>query len=145
MSPKNFCFGSTFSQTHRQTQRIHFWIALCLRNVKKLVPCQTNTRILSYDHFSAEKIRKILDHSWRQFSLNPNYSKSREGSTSHIAVRQRNLISVFTSHITLQAEKTCMRAVNRQPTFTARGTRRAFSPSNPDRCLNTRGLARTHS
>ena len=71
------------SNTHRQTQRIHSWIALGLRKVQKLVPCELNTQILSYDHFSGQNLRKILGHSWRQFSLQPNYSKSGEGSTSH--------------------------------------------------------------
>ena len=80
VSQKNLCFDQTFSQTHRQTQWMHSWIGLGLRNVKKLVPGQTNSGILSYDNFSGQKIRK-----------------------------------------------TCMRAANRQPMFTARGTRRAFS------------------
>ena len=84
---KNLCLDVTLSKTHRQTQRMHSWIALGLRNVKKLVPCQTNSGILSYDHFSGQKVRKILGHSCRDLSLDPNYSKSREGSTSHFCNR----------------------------------------------------------
>ena len=48
-----------------------------------MVPCQTNTGILRYYHFSGQNLRKIQGHSWRNLSLQPNYSKSREGSTSH--------------------------------------------------------------
>ena len=55
VSPKNLSSLRDFSKTHRQTQHIHFWIAYDLSFVLKLVPCQTNTRILSYDHFSGEK------------------------------------------------------------------------------------------
>ena len=67
---------SNLFKTHRQTQRMHSWIGLGLRNVKKLVPRQTNSQILSYDHFSGQNLRKIFDHSSPRFSLQPNYSKS---------------------------------------------------------------------
>ena len=62
--PKNRSTLTTFSKTHRQTQRIHSWIGLGLRNRHKLVPCQTNSQILSYDTFSgrsAQEIWTILD------------------------------------------------------------------------------------
>ena len=49
MSPKNLSSLMDFSKTHRQTQRINSWIGVGLRKDKKLVPSQTNTRILSYD------------------------------------------------------------------------------------------------
>ena len=83
VSCKNLCFDQTFSQTHRQTQRMHSWIGLDLRKVQKLVRSQTNTRILSYDHFSDDFAQKILRHSSRHLALSRNYSKSSEGSTSH--------------------------------------------------------------
>ena len=69
----------SFSQTHRPTQRKHFWIDLDEISWEKLVPGETNSQILRYFDFSERKLQ------------------------------------------------TCMRAVNRQPMFTARGTRRAFS------------------
>ena len=86
VSQKNLSFDPAFSQTHRQTQQIHSWIAHGLRKRTKLVSCKTNTGILSYGHFSGQKIRKIQSHSWRNLSLQPNYSKSREGSTSHVPI-----------------------------------------------------------
>ena len=73
-----------FSKTHRQTQRIHSWIAFDLRKVGKLIRCQTNSWKFRFLNFRDQNLRKILDHSWRRFSLDPNYSKSREGSTSHV-------------------------------------------------------------
>ena len=36
--------------------------------------------------FPDDQPKKKLSHSWRQLSLDPNYSKSREGSTSHLTV-----------------------------------------------------------
>ena len=60
---KNLFLCSDFSKTHRQTQRIHSWIALGLRNLNKLVPCKTNTQILSCDHFSGRFAQKMLSHS----------------------------------------------------------------------------------
>ena len=96
MSQKNLSGLATFSKTHRRTQWIHSWIALGLRNLKKLVPCELNTQILSCGHFSGQNLRKILKPSWCHLSLQPNYSKSREGSTSHfpfnrITLEQRRL------------------------------------------------------
>ena len=71
-------------------QRMHFWIALSLRNLKKLVPCKTNTQILSNVNFPGQKLPKILGHYWHRFPLKPNYSMSREGSTSHLKHSRRN-------------------------------------------------------
>ena len=83
---KNLSLLVTFSKTHRQTQRIHSWICLDLRNVKKLVPRETNSQILRYLDFSGQNLRKIQSHDRLRFPLQPNYSKSREGSTSHLLV-----------------------------------------------------------
>ena len=44
VSQKNLSFLTTFSKTHRQTQRKHSWIGLGLRKVQKLVPCELNTQ-----------------------------------------------------------------------------------------------------
>ena len=44
----NISFGLARAQTYTPTQRIHFWIAYDLKNGRKLVPCQTNSRILKY-------------------------------------------------------------------------------------------------
>ena len=65
--------------------------------IGKLVRSELNTQILSYDHFSGEKLRIVMGPLAARFPLSPNYSKSREGSTSHL-----------------------VRAVNRQPLFTSR-------------------------
>ena len=78
MSCKNLSSLTTFSKTHRQTQRMHSWIGLGLRNPKKLVPRRTNSQILSCDHFSDDLPQKIFDHSSPRFSLQPNYSKIRD-------------------------------------------------------------------
>ena len=51
-SCKNLFVSTTFSQTHRQTQRIHSWIALDLRKGGKLLRSQLNSQILRYLHFS---------------------------------------------------------------------------------------------
>ena len=37
VSHKNLSALTTFSKTHRQTQRIHSWMARRLRNLKKMV------------------------------------------------------------------------------------------------------------
>ena len=50
-------------------------------------------------------------------------------------------------HKTRARDKTCMRAVNRQPKFTARGTRRAFSPrarTGPLQRLESKRLPRAN-
>ena len=61
-----------------------------------------------------------FDHSSPRFSLQPNYSKSRD----RLYESSPSLQATFPAKI---SGATCMRAVNRQPMFTARGTRRAFS------------------
>ena len=96
VSQKNLSIDQAFARTHRQTQRIHSWIALDLSYRNKLVPCELNTQILSYDHFSGQNLRKILRHSWSQFSLQPNYSKSGEGSTRHFMILSGALLHLIT-------------------------------------------------
>ena len=49
-----------------------------------MVRSELNSQILSYDHFSGEKLRIGQGPRAARFPLSPNYSKSREGSTSHI-------------------------------------------------------------
>ena len=49
-SCKNLSLKRDFSQTHRQTQRIHSWIALDLRKGGKLLWSQLNSQILTYLH-----------------------------------------------------------------------------------------------
>jgi len=43
---KKLCSIRYFATAHRQTQRLHFWIARDLRCAEKLLPCKTNSQIL---------------------------------------------------------------------------------------------------
>ena len=72
----DLCFKRDFSQGIESTQRMHFWIALDLIYNRKLVRSQLNSQILSYDHFSAQKLRKILAQVDAQFLVSPNYSRA---------------------------------------------------------------------
>ena len=60
VSLKNLCSTRKSSQGIESTQRMHFWICLDLTKVYKLVRSQLNTRILSYDHFSDDKLRIVM-------------------------------------------------------------------------------------
>jgi len=60
VSQKNLSSKTAFSKTIGLTQRIHSWTAFNLKMIGKLVRNQLNTQILSYNHFCAEKLRKIL-------------------------------------------------------------------------------------
>ena len=82
---KNLSSTRTFSQGIAWTQQVYFWICLEIIYPQKLFPRETNTQILRNLNFSSQKLPKILGHSWRQLPLKPNYSMSREGSTSHMA------------------------------------------------------------
>ena len=62
---------------------MHFWICLDLRQAGKLVRSELNSQIRRYLHFSSEKVRIVIGRLAARFPLSPNYSKSREGSTSH--------------------------------------------------------------
>ena len=63
-----------FSKTHSQTQRLHSWIGLDLIKVGKLLPCQLNTLIFRYCHFS-DQVTPIFDKpSWSKFPLRLYYS-----------------------------------------------------------------------
>ena len=55
----------TFSETIELTQRMHSWIAFNLKMIGKLVWSQLNSRILSYNHFCGEILRKNLSQVWR--------------------------------------------------------------------------------
>ena len=50
-------FKRDFSKTHRQTQRLHSWIARDLSLPGKLLRGQTNSQILRYLHFSPNRVR----------------------------------------------------------------------------------------
>ena len=125
VSQTNLCFDQTFSKTHRQTQRIHSWIALGLRKVQKLVPCQTNTQtcmraVNRQPMFTARRTRRafsllcacILSTNLKMASnffriLCPLINEIIE---DHWKYRKKKNLEIF---------DTCMRAVNRQPCFRA--------------------------
>ena len=75
---KNLCFSTTFYKTHRQTQRIHSWIALDLIYIRKLLRSQLNSQILKYLHFSELSANFFDKPSWSRFPLRLYYSKSIE-------------------------------------------------------------------
>ena len=56
----NLSSSTTFSKTHKQTRRLHSWIARDLIYIRKLLRGQTNSRILRNLHFSHQKF-KIFD------------------------------------------------------------------------------------
>ena len=67
--------------------------------------------------------------SWKNLCFKTTFSKTiglTQRIHSWIAFDLKNVQKLVRSQLNTQ---TCMRAVNRQPMFTARGTRRAFSPS----------------
>ena len=74
----DLCFGMDFSQGIESKQRMHFWIGLDLILEGKLVRSQLNTQILSYDHFSVQKIQKILGQVVARFPVSPNYSRAEK-------------------------------------------------------------------
>ena len=80
---KNLCLLRDFSKTIDWTQGRQYPKGNALTLGGKLFPCQLNSQILSRKHFCGEKFEIVLEHDWCNFPLNPNYSKSREGSTSH--------------------------------------------------------------
>ena len=51
-----------FSKTHRQTQRIYFWIGLDLTEVGKLLRSQTNSQILRNLHFCDQETKNFDKH-----------------------------------------------------------------------------------
>ena len=48
----DLCVNRDFSKTHKQTQQLYSWIGIDLPEGGKLLPCQTNSWILRYLHFS---------------------------------------------------------------------------------------------
>ena len=83
VSCKILSFLKDFSKTIYWTQGRQYPKGNAPTLEGKLFPCQLNSQILSRKHFSGKKIPKVLNPCWRNCPLNPNYSKSREGSTSH--------------------------------------------------------------
>ena len=154
---KNTCVNTNFSQWIESTQRMHFWMCLDLTEVGKLLTSQLNSQILRYLHFRDRLSRFFRSPNWPQIARAPVLLLEQKGSTSHFSDSSQPVwprfappmyykkllydsewwISVSTSHfpergISLQRvdwhnKSTCMRAVNRQPMFTARGPRAAFS------------------
>ena len=51
-----------FSKTHRQTQRIYFWIGLDLTERGKLLRSQTNSQILRNLHFCDQTPENVDEH-----------------------------------------------------------------------------------
>ena len=71
---KNRSSRVTFSKTHRWTQRMYSWTGRDLMKVRKLVPCQTNSRILKYITFSVRKSHIFYSLSKSRFPSRPYYS-----------------------------------------------------------------------
>ena len=65
-----------FSKTHRQTPELHSWVCRDLTEVGKLLPCQLNSQILRYLHFS-DSFTPIFDkHVESRFPLRLYYSRA---------------------------------------------------------------------
>ena len=84
---KNHSSRVTFSKTHRRTQRMYSWTGRDLMNVRKMIPCQTNSRILKYIMFSVQKSHIFYSLSEARFPWRPYYSWAGKGSTSHLPRR----------------------------------------------------------
>ena len=56
VSYQNLYLSTDFSITHRQTQRMQFWIAFELTKGGKLLWSETNSRILRYSTFSVQNL-----------------------------------------------------------------------------------------
>ena len=76
VSSKNLCCIKYFATAHKQTQRSHFWTAYDLRYGGKLLPCKTNSQILIYFHFCAQKSHFFDSPIEARFPSKPYYSKS---------------------------------------------------------------------
>ena len=74
VSWKNTCSNRDFSQTHRRTPRIHFWIANTLTYRGKLLPWQTFTQILRNLHFCDRNFSLFDTHTFSKFPVFPYYS-----------------------------------------------------------------------
>ena len=57
---KYLCCRTDFSKTHRQTQRIYFWIGLDLAEVGKLLRSQLNSQILRNLHFCDQETKNLV-------------------------------------------------------------------------------------
>ena len=76
LSCKNLSLHGNFSQTHKWTQRKHFWIADDLSKGGKLLRSKTNSRILRNLHFCHQNHCYFESHVRSDFPMQPYYSKS---------------------------------------------------------------------
>ena len=86
VSWKNLSSLRDFSKTIDWTQGRQYPKGIAQTLEGKVFPCALNSQLLSRKHFCGEKFEIVLEHDWCNFPLNPNDSKSREGSTSHFGV-----------------------------------------------------------
>jgi len=108
---KNLFSRTAFSKTHSQTQRMHSWIAYDLRKVRKLLRSQTNSQISSNLYL----MRAVN----RQPCL-PRGMTRRPPSSSRISIPACDIPDSAIAQHDVDDTNKLVRAVNRQPLFTAR-------------------------